>query len=65
MEMTSIINQYYDAYMNKYGDTALPGHLKALNAIRSCRKSDDLVKSIEMAKEKVLYTRFSVWPGLK
>ncbi len=28
-------------------------------------KIDDLVKSIKMAKEKVPYTRFSVWPGLK
>ena len=40
MEMTSIINQYYNSYMIKYGDTALPGQLKAINAIRSCRKSD-------------------------
>lgn len=40
MKMTSIINQYYDAFINKYGDTALPGQLKAINAIRSCRKSD-------------------------
>jgi len=28
MEMASIINQYYDAFMIKYGDTALPNHLK-------------------------------------
>lgn len=40
MELSSIINQYYDAYMNKYGTTALPGHFKAMNAIRNCRKSD-------------------------
>ncbi len=40
MEMASIINQYYDAFITKYGDTALPGHLKAMNAIRSCRTSD-------------------------
>jgi len=37
MEMASIINQYYDAFMSKYGETALPGQLKALNAIRNCR----------------------------
>ena len=37
MKMASIINQYHDAFMTKYGDTALPGHLKAINAIRSCR----------------------------
>ena len=40
MEMTSIINHYYDDFIAKYGDTALPGQLKALNAIRSCRSSD-------------------------
>ena len=37
MELSSIINQYYDAYINKYADIALPGHLKAMNAIRCCR----------------------------
>ncbi len=37
MEMASIINQYYDAFMSKYGDTALPGHLKAMNAMLDCR----------------------------
>jgi len=40
MEMASIINQYYDAFMIKYGDTVLPGHLKAMNAIRHCRTPD-------------------------
>jgi len=40
MEMASIINQYYDAFINRYADTALPGHLKAMNAIRSCRTPD-------------------------
>jgi len=40
MELASIINQYYDAFMIKYGDTALPGHLKAMNAIRRCRTPD-------------------------
>jgi len=40
MEMASIINQYYDAFMIKYGDTVLPGHLKAMNAIRRCRTPD-------------------------
>ena len=37
MEMASIINQYHDAFMTKYGDVVLPGHLKAINAIRGCR----------------------------
>ena len=40
MEMASIINQYYDAFIGRYADTALPGHLKALNAIRRCRTPD-------------------------
>ena len=40
MELASIINQYYDAFVIKHGDTALPGHLKAMNAIRRCRTTD-------------------------
>ncbi len=40
MEMASIIHQYYDAFMIKYADTALPGHLKAMNAILGCRTPD-------------------------
>lgn len=40
MKMASIINQYYDDFMSKYGETALPGQLKALNAIRRCRTPD-------------------------
>ena len=40
MEMASIINQYYDAFITKYGETLLPSHLKALNAIHRCRTSD-------------------------
>lgn len=40
MELSSIIHQYYDSYMAKYANTALPGHLKAMNAICSCRTPD-------------------------
>ncbi len=40
MELASIINQYYDVFTSKYGHTALPGHLKAMNAIRRCRTPD-------------------------
>jgi len=40
MELSSIINQYYDAFMNKYAGTVLPGHLKSINAICSCRTPD-------------------------
>ncbi len=40
MKMAPIINQYYDDFMTQYGDTALPSHLKALNAIRNCRTPD-------------------------
>ncbi len=37
MEMASIVNQYYTDYLNKYGQQALPSHLKTLNAIQRCR----------------------------
>ena len=40
MELASIINQYYDAFIAKYVDTILSSHLKALNAIRRCRTPD-------------------------
>jgi len=40
MELSSIINQYCDAYITKYEGTSLPGHLKAINAIRSGRTPD-------------------------
>jgi len=40
MELASIIDQYLDAFMIKYGDTALSGHLKAMNAICRCRTPD-------------------------
>jgi len=40
MELASIINQYYDAVIAKYAQTSLPSHLKAMNAIRSCRTPD-------------------------
>ena len=37
MELASIVHQYYDAFMMKYGDAALPGHKKVLQAILQCR----------------------------
>ena len=37
MELASIIHQYYNPFTAKYADSALPGHLNAINAIRSCR----------------------------
>jgi hypothetical protein len=37
MELASIIHQYRGAFMKKYGNTVLPGHLKAMDAIFSCR----------------------------
>jgi len=40
MELSYIINQYCDAYITKYAGTSLPGHLKSINAIRSCRTPD-------------------------
>jgi hypothetical protein len=37
MELARIIEQYYPAYREKHGHHALPGHLRALHAIRRCR----------------------------
>lgn len=37
MDMATIVEQYHDAYLATYGSTALPGHLKTLTAILSCR----------------------------
>ena len=37
MEMASVIDEYYDAFINKYNNTLLPGHLNALNAMLRCR----------------------------
>ena len=37
MEMATLVDQYYDKYIGKYGATALPGHLKTLKAILRCR----------------------------
>ena len=40
MEMASIIHQYYPEFMARYGQIALPGHLKALDAMARCRTKD-------------------------
>ena len=40
MKLASIVEHYYDTWLEKYGDTALPSHLKALHAIRRCRTPD-------------------------
>jgi hypothetical protein len=40
MELSPIVDQYYDAFTAKYADSVLPGHLRALNAIRRCRTPD-------------------------
>lgn len=37
MKMSAIINEYSDAFLAKHGNKALPGHLKALYAMRGCR----------------------------
>lgn len=37
MELASLIQQYHDGFIGKYGDTALPGHLRALGAMQRCR----------------------------
>ncbi len=40
MELSSIVNQYYDSFMRKHSKTLLPGHFKAINAICRCRTPD-------------------------
>lgn len=37
MKMSAIINEYRDAFLAKHGASVLPGHLKALDAMRDCR----------------------------
>lgn len=38
MELASIINQYYDSFMDKYAYSLSPVQTKALNSIRDCRE---------------------------
>ena len=40
MKLSSIIQDYFDGYSEKYGDSILPGHRKALNAICRCRTKE-------------------------
>ncbi len=40
MNIASIIQEYYPAFTAKYEQIALPGHLKALDAMASCRTKD-------------------------
>ena len=37
MQLASILDQYHDAFQAKYGSRLLPGHLRAIEAIRRCR----------------------------
>lgn len=37
MELASLIHQYQDAFLSKYGSRLLPGHLAAIGAITRCR----------------------------
>ncbi len=37
MQLASIFDQYHDALQAKYGARLLPGHLRAIDAIRRCR----------------------------
>ena len=37
MRLASILNQYHDAFLVKYGPQLLPGHHRAIDAIRRCR----------------------------
>lgn len=40
MEMSAIVDKYFDAFSAKYSDRALPGHWKTLQAILRCRTPD-------------------------
>ena len=37
MQLSSILDQYHDAFQAKYGARLLPGHLRAIEAISRCR----------------------------
>ena len=37
MQLASVLDQYHDALQAKYGSRLLPGHLRAIDAIRRCR----------------------------
>lgn len=37
MQLASILNQYHDLFLAKYGPRLLPSHLRAIDAIRRCR----------------------------
>lgn len=37
MKLASILHQYYDVFMAKYGSRLLPSHLRAIQAISRCR----------------------------
>ena len=37
MQIASILDQYHDAFLGKYGSRLLPGHLCAIEAISRCR----------------------------
>lgn len=37
MQLSSVLDQYHDALRAKYGSRLLPGHLRAIDAIRRCR----------------------------
>lgn len=37
MQLALILDQYHDAFQAKYGPRLLPGHLRAIEAIRRCR----------------------------
>jgi hypothetical protein len=40
MQLASILDQYHDAFLAKYGSTLLPDHVRAIEAIRCCRTSE-------------------------
>ena len=40
MQLASIIDEYHDAFIAKYGPRLLPGHFRAIDSIRRCRTQE-------------------------
>ncbi len=56
MELSSVIDQYYNAYIKKYGSLVLPGHKNTIRSILSCRteKSGELYVRCSKCNKKEL-----------
>jgi hypothetical protein len=43
MQIASLIDQYFNQYMSRHGDNAIPEQLRALRSIQHC-KTDPAIK---------------------